>query len=79
METIKIGKIIIETYEDNGVSWVRMKYLDHGTDVIMQENEFEKMYGKFDVWEVIFERINLREKMEELLCIKNFYWSVIYI
>lgn len=48
METIKIGKIIIEKYEDNGVSWVRMKYLDHGTEVLMQENEFEKMYGKFD-------------------------------
>ena len=25
METIKIGKIIIEKYEDNGVPWVRMK------------------------------------------------------
>ena len=48
METIKIGKIIIEKYENNGVPWVRMKYMDHGTEVIMQESEFEKMYGKFN-------------------------------
>ena len=48
METIKIGKIIIEKYEDNGVPWVRMKYPDHGKEVIMQEQEFDKMYGKFN-------------------------------
>ena len=47
MDTIKIGKIIMERYEDNGVSWIRMKYLDHGTEILMQEHEFEKMYGKF--------------------------------
>lgn len=48
MDTIKIGKIIMERYEDNGVLWIRMKYLDHGTEILMQEKEFEKMYGKFD-------------------------------
>ena len=48
MDTIKIGKLIVERYEDNGISYVRVKYNDYGTEVLMQEKEFEKMYGKFD-------------------------------
>ena len=50
METIRIGKLVAERYNDNGVSYVRVKYNDvHRTEIIMQEKEFEKIYGKFDV------------------------------
>lgn len=48
MRKIKSNKRIIEEYKgQNGVLWVRLKYLDkHRTEVAMQENEFERIYGK---------------------------------
>ena len=49
MNRIKIGKIIAEKYiSSNGNTYIRLKYNNHGTEVIMKEEEFEKMYGKFD-------------------------------
>lgn len=50
MKRIEMKNMIIEKYTDKlGVSWVRMLYKGkHKTEVLMQESEFEKMYGKFD-------------------------------
>lgn len=51
MERIKIGNgHTVERYiDDNGKSYVRIKYNDkYRTEVIMQECEFERAYGKFD-------------------------------
>lgn len=51
MERIKMSKnIIAEKYtDDNGKSYIRLKYNGkHRTEVVMQESEFEKVYGKFD-------------------------------
>lgn len=48
MRRIKSNKRIIEEYKgQNGVLWVRLKYLDgHRTEVTMPESEFERIYGK---------------------------------
>ena len=48
METIKIGNAFVaERYIDEGVSYIRLKYNDkYRTEVIMQECDFEKAYGK---------------------------------
>lgn len=51
MERIKMSKnIIAEKYtDDNGKSYIRLKYNGkHKTEVVMQESEFEKIYGKFN-------------------------------
>lgn len=51
MERIKMSKnIIAEKYtDDNGKFYIRLKYNGkHRTEVVMQESEFEKVYGKFD-------------------------------
>lgn len=51
MEKIKIGnKYVAERYtDDNGKSYIRLKYNGkHRTEVVMQESEFEKIYGKFN-------------------------------
>ena len=71
MDTIRIGKLVAERYNDKGISYIRVKYNDvHRTEILMQESEFERVYGKFDGWEVIFERINLFG-LEEWICIKS--------
>ena len=37
MDTIRIGKLVAERYNDNGISYVRVKYNDvHRTEIIMQ-------------------------------------------
>ena len=48
MEREKIGNVFVaERYIDKGVPYVRLKYNSkYRTEVIMQECEFEKMYGK---------------------------------
>lgn len=51
MERIKISKnMIAEKYTDeSGKIYVRLKYNDkHRTEVIMQECEFKRVYGKFN-------------------------------
>ena len=49
MDTIRIGKLVAERYNDKGISYIRVKYNDvHRTEILMQEKEFEKIYGKFD-------------------------------
>ena len=51
MERIKVGnKYIAERYTDQyGKVYIRLKYNGkHRTEVVMQESEFEKVYGKFD-------------------------------
>ena len=50
MDTIRIGKLVAERYNYKGISYIRVKYNDvHRTEILMQEKEFEKIYGKFDV------------------------------
>ena len=50
METMKIGKLVAERYNDKGILYIRVKYNGvHRTEILMQEKEFEKIYGKFDV------------------------------
>lgn len=54
MEKVKItgkkSKRIMERYTDrNGKMWVRLKYQDESrTEVVMAENEFNRIYGIFD-------------------------------
>ena len=51
MVRIKMSKnMIAERYTDeSGKIYVRLKYNDkHRTEVVMQESEFENVYGKFD-------------------------------
>lgn len=51
MERINIGNgFMAERYTDeNGKVYIRLKYNDRcRTEVIMQEYEFERVYGKFD-------------------------------
>ena len=51
MERINIGNgSMAEKYVDeNGKVYIRMKYNDrYRTEVIMQESEFERVYGEFD-------------------------------
>ena len=56
MDTIRIGKLVAERYNDKGISYIRVKYNDvHRTEILMQEKEFEKIYGNFERWEMIFE------------------------
>ena len=53
METIKIGNaFVVERCIDEGVPYIRLKYNDkYRTEVIMQEKEFVKIYGKLDMLE----------------------------
>ena len=56
MERIKVGNTYIaERYTDQyGKVYIRLKYNGkHRTEVVMQESEFERVYGKFDwrCWE----------------------------
>lgn len=51
MERIKVrNRYIAERYTDeSGKIYIRLKYNDkHRTEVVMQESEFEKVYGKFN-------------------------------
>lgn len=51
MERIKIGdRYIAERYTDQYRKvYIRLKYNGkHRTEVVMQESEFEKVYGKFN-------------------------------
>lgn len=48
MERVKIGNVFAaERYIDKGVPYIRLKYNDkHRTEIIMQECDFVKVYGK---------------------------------
>jgi hypothetical protein len=51
MERIKMSKnIVAEKYTDEkGKNYIRLKYnKGYRTEVIMQEGEFERIYGNFD-------------------------------
>ena len=32
----------VKEYDNNGVTWVRVKFRDHGTEIIMSKEEWER-------------------------------------